>query len=396
VAVAAGSTLRVAVTAQNKNGATTAISAATAPIPSTTTQAPPPPGSTPAPSDSDPALAPAPTPTPTPAPAPQNGRFGFATPGNLMSLSSSDVARYLDGAQAAHAGWVRFGIHWDMVQAGGPGSYNWTFFDNFVNATRARGMKVLAVILFTPSWARPGGTSFTTPPTNLADYATFAKATATHYSPLGVHAYEIWNEPNIAGFWAPGADPARYTQMLKLAYPAIKSADPSATVVSGGLSPYGSYGQRDSQNVNPLTFLEAMYANGAAGSFDALGWHPYNFPYGLSFTTWSAWSQMAETTPSARSIMTAGGDGAKQIWATEFGAPTGNTSRDVNESVQAQLVTDSYARLKSWSWAGPAFFYSYRDNGTNRLDVEDNFGVLHFDWTPKPSYTAFQSAAAAG
>src|SRR5947207_2526952 len=81
-----------------------------------------------------------------------------------------------------------------------------------------------------------------------------------------------------------------------------------------------------------------MYANGAAGSFDAVGWHPYNYPYGLGYANWSAWSQMSETSPSARSLMTANGDGGKQIWATEFGAPTGSASNEESEAAQAQLV----------------------------------------------------------
>jgi hypothetical protein len=184
--------------------------------------------------------------------------------------------------------------------------------------------------------------------------------------------------------------------MLKLSYAAIKQLDPSATVISAGLSPYGSYGNFDAQHMNPINFLQNMYANGAAGSLDAVGWHPYNFPYGLSFYGWSAWSQMTDTSPSARSIMIAAGDGAKQIWTTEFGWPTGSSTRAVSESVQAQMLTDSYAKLKTWSWAGPAFFYSGRDAGTNTLDIEHNFGIIRNDWSLKPSYAAYQSAAAAG
>src|SRR5205085_304539 len=149
---------------------------------------------------------------------------------------------------------------------------------------------------------RPAGTSSTTPPTNLGDYATFAATAARHFGPLGVHDYEIWNEPNI-GFWSPSPDPARYTQMLKQAYAAIKGVDPAATVISAGLSPYGSYGQQDATHMNPLTFLQQMYANGAHGSMDGVGWHPYAYPYGTTYAAWSAWSQMSETTPSARSIM---------------------------------------------------------------------------------------------
>jgi hypothetical protein len=211
---------------------------------------------------------------------------------------------------------------------------------------------------------------------------------------MGVHAYEIWNEPNIDRFWAPAPEPGRYAQLLRLAYAAVKSVDPSATVVSAGLSPYGSYGQRNAKRMNPLTFLERMYANGAAGSFDALGWHPSNYPYGLSYARWSAWSQMAQTSPSARSIMKAHGDRAKRIWATEFSYPTGGRSRGVSEATQARLIAKSYTALKRWSWAGPAFVYTYHDNGTNKLNVEENFGVVRYDYSPKPSYKAYQRAAA--
>jgi hypothetical protein len=94
--------------------------------------------------------------------------------------------------------------------------------------------------------------------------------------------------------------------------------------------------------------------------------------------------------------MSANGDGAKQIWATEFGAPTGSTSNSMTEAGQAQLVTDAYTKLKSWTWAGPAFFYSYRNVGTNFSNVEDNFGIIRYDWSLKPAYAAYQAAAAAG
>src|SRR5207248_909512 len=103
------------------------------------------------------------------------------------------------------------------------------------------------------------------PPTNLNDYASFVHVAAAHFAAHGVHAYEIWNEPNLASFWEPTPDPVRYTQMLKLAYPAIKSADPTATVVTGGLSPGGSYGAVTSTYTNEVTFLEQMYKDGAHG-----------------------------------------------------------------------------------------------------------------------------------
>jgi hypothetical protein len=331
-----------------------------------------------------------------PAAPSASGRFGIATGGAVQNLSATDLTRYLDAVKAAGAQWIRIDFNWAVIQGGGPTSYNWGPFDNVVNGARARGLNVLGTMLYTPGWARPAGTSGTTPPTNLNDYVTFARACVQHFGPAGVHNFEIWNEPNISQFWAPGPDTARYTQLLKLAYAAIKQLDPSATVVSAGLSPYGSYGQFDAQHMNPINYLQGMYANGAAGSLDAVGWHPYNFPNGLGFYGWSGWSQMTDTSPSARSVMTAAGDGGKQIWATEFGWPTGSSTRAVSEATQAQMVTDSYAKLKTYSWAGPAFFYSGRDAGTDLFNIEDNFGIIHNNWSPKASYAAYQAAAAAG
>jgi polysaccharide biosynthesis protein PslG len=326
---------------------------------------------------------------------PEQSRFGLADGGDLETLSGSERARYLDGVAATGAKWIRVGLYWSVIQPRGRSSYAWTPFDRIVAAARARGLNVLGVLIYTPPWARPPGADPSTPPSDPSEYARFAAAAAAHFRGRGVRAYEIWNEPNNSSFWAPGPDPARYAQLLRLAYPAIKGADSSATVVTGGLSPFGSYGAVSGEHMNPLTFLERMYASGARGSFDAVGWHPYSYPYGLAYEAWSAWSQMAETTPSARSIMAANGDDEKQIWPTEMGAPTGSSSQAVSEAAQARLVTDMYAKLATWSWAGPAFFYNYRDKGPNASDREQNFGLVRHNGTPKPALAAFEAAAKA-
>jgi polysaccharide biosynthesis protein PslG len=333
-------------------------------------------------------------PPPAPASTTTFPRFGIAAGGNIQNLSAADLTRDLDMYKSAGSRWARIDINWQSIQRGGPASYDWAPFDRVVQGASSHGLKVLATILYTPAWARPAGTGGNTPPTDLSTYSAFARAAVQHFAPMGVHTWEIWNEPNI-GFWAPAPDPVRYTQMLKLAYPAIKQADPTAFVVSAGLSPYGAYGQSTATLMNPLTFLERMYAAGAAGSFDALGWHPYNFT-GIFFHPASAWSQVAETTPSARSMMVANGDSGKQIWGTEFGAPTGTASSAVSEASQAQLVKDGYAKWKTWSFAGPLFWYSARDQGTNSADREDNFGLVNYDYAPKPSFSAFQAVVAAG
>ncbi|HEY6068567.1 MAG TPA: cellulase family glycosylhydrolase, partial [Gaiellaceae bacterium] len=196
-------------------------------------------------------------------------RAGFSIGGGFQNESDTDMARDLDSMKDAGARWIRMDVNWAVIQAGGPSSYGWAPFDRVAAAARARGLSVLAEIVYTPSWAQPAGAPAESPPANLDDYARFAAAAAAHYAPLGVHAYEIWNEPNNASFWRPRADVVRYTAMLRAAYPAIKAADPGAVVVTGGMSPAVD----DGRNVAPLNFLRGIYANGGKAFFDAVGHH---------------------------------------------------------------------------------------------------------------------------
>jgi polysaccharide biosynthesis protein PslG len=218
---------------------------------------------------------------------------------------------------------------------------------------------------------------------------------ARRYGPLGVHAWEIWNEQNGSVFWKPTPSPSLYTAMLKASYRAIKASDPDAWVLTGGLTPaYTSGG-----NLSPVDFLADIYRYGAKGSFDAVGAHPYcwagSFHCPGQEASWSAWSQMSSTQSSLRSILLANGDQGKLIWGTEFGAPTAGGGQAVGEDGQAGQLLDSYSLFGSYSWTGPLFWYSYRDACRNTGDTECYFGLVRSDGSHKPAYAAYQQSVGA-
>lgn len=237
---------------------------------------------------------------------------------------------------------------------------------------------MLGLIAYTPAWARSFGTTNKHPPLDPQHFANFVAETVLRYAPLGVHHWELWNEPNHSGFWRPCPDVASYTALLTLGSAAAKAVDPDAFVVSAGMSPATDNGC----NIAPRTFLAGMYASGGQGSFDALGHHPYSYPaYPGEEHGWSAWYQMYGTSPSLRSIMEDWGDGDKPIWATEWGARIG----PVDEDTQADMLSRAYGLFGSYSWAGPLFTYTYRDY--------DSFGLVRSDWSPRPAWYAYQAAA---
>jgi hypothetical protein len=337
--------------------------------------------------------------TPTSPPPPPSGTnsfgadvFGVSTGGAIQNEDATTLGRDLDLMAGTHTHWVRVDINWAQIQNGGPSSYDWGAIDRVVQGATARGLKILGTIDYTPGWARPSGTSASFGP-DPTQYATFAATAAQHYAALGVHAYEIWNEPNLNASWTPKPDTAAYTRMLKAAYPAIKGPDPTATVLTGGTAPAGS----DGTQIAPVDFLNGIYANGGAGSFDAVAHHPYCWPANPGDAQgWSAWYQMYGTSPSLRSTMIANGDSAKKIWATEFGAPTNGpaSSNPVSEATQASMLTKAYQLYRSYDWAGPLFFYQGRDAGTTTDTRENFFGLTRYDLSTKPAYTAYQQATA--
>ncbi len=280
-----------------------------------------------------------------------------------------------------------------MVE-GTRGSFNWSLYDRLVAAATNRGLRIVAVLAYSPGWARTApGTDDKYPPSSVADYAAFARKAVERYAPLGVTHFELWNEPNLAMFWKPKPDPVKYAQLVAASYAAMKAAAPSITVLAGAFSPAGGYRDSDCNNtpdsgtattLNPIDFLEAMYANGAKGKFDALSHHPYAGSGGPTFAhRCNAWHQMGNTSPSLRSLMESNGDGGKKIWATEFGTDLSWVSGD--EQQQARNLTDAFRLWLTYPWAGALMYFSYKQN-------LEGHNLVRPDWSPRPVWHAFKAA----
>lgn len=311
---------------------------------------------------------------------------GVATGASPLWEDDADLARDLDAVAGSGATWVRFDFDWATAEPAA-GAFDWSHIDRAVDGARSRGLAVLALPAYTPGWARPPGSTRMHPPTDPADFARFVAAAAARYTGRGVAGWEIWNEPNLAHFWQPTPDPAAYTQLLTQASRAVRQVDPHAVVLTGGLSP--ARDDPDGGQISPVTFLRGVYAAGGAGSFDAVGMHPYCYPARPSDARTAAWNTFYRL-PAVHEVMAEHGDGAKQVWLTEFGAPTGSARGAVSEAEREAVLRDAFATLGRWPWAGPLLWYSHRDTGTDPADREQNFGLLRHDFTAKPALRAFR------
>jgi polysaccharide biosynthesis protein PslG len=288
----------------------------------------------------------------------------------MYFYNQDQINKTLDALQALGVQNVRIMIPWAGVQVLGPNSYIWQNVDWAVDAANARGMGVLGVLEKTPWWA--GTPSYSGHP-DPQEYAKWVGVTAERYAGR-ISAYEIWNEPNSKLFYEP-VDAVAYTELLKAAYPVIKAADPSATVVAGVVAALINTGQFTQ---NPVDFIGEMYAAGAHGYFDALSFHPYSYTLKFSEGAGQAASPLRQLR-DIRELMELNGDGNLKVWATEYGQPTSEGS----EQNQADFTADFLNFWHTEAGTGPIFLYTTRDIDSASMLPSETLGLFFDNGQPK-------------
>lgn len=332
-------------------------------------------------------------------PGDEHPAIGLSVAETLTGLGPDELEAQLDDFVTLNIEWIRLDFDWAVIQRRGAESYEWERLDRVIAAATEKGFKLLPILVYTPRWAQPADCqSVRCPPADPASFGRFAEEAARRYAPLGIHVWEIWNEPNTSLSWRPAADPAAYTALLKEAHERIKEVDPDAFIVSGGLAVIDTSGG----SIAPRDYLAQLYEAGAAPYFDAVAYHPYSFPALPSHrASWNGWQQMAYTSPSLRSIMENNGDAGKKIWMTEYGAPTGGPgpaaeayipltrTSHVTEAYQKEMLVDALRSIKKYPWAGPFFWYSYEDLSASTDTPENFYGIRRADGSTKPAYDVF-------
>jgi hypothetical protein len=232
----------------------------------------------------------------------------------------------------------------------------------------------------------------------VAAFTSFCTSVVSMYAPKGIHHYEILNEQNGNDNWNSAqnyVNPAGYAELLKSVYPAIKAADPEATVVLGGLAVFMDGDGTNEGNGNylgsclPGTFMTQFYSTTGGtseGYFDALGIHPY--PGNQLPTTGNNWGVFLNPPgengyygESVRAIMVANGDTNKQMWITEYGSDTSS----ISDTLEAQIYTNGLTLAKGMSYVGAFYCFNWND------DVDGDYGMVDSSYNAKPALAAVEA-----
>jgi len=243
-----------------------------------------------------PASAP-PSPTASaPLPAADGGPnpIEAATATSLPTLPPVDVMRYQVGIQVEQSpdfnyenqddfyrsvtedlglGWIKQQVRWEAMESQ-PGEIDWSVLDFIMPSAQRFEVKLLLSVVTAPDWAREPGVALGRegPPADPQTYADFVAEIVKRY-PGRIHAIEVWHEQNTGREWTSnhGLNAAKYVELLRAAYDAIKAIDPGIIVISGGLAPTGISDGLSA--TDDLAYLQQLIDAGVLDWADCIGAH---------------------------------------------------------------------------------------------------------------------------
>jgi hypothetical protein len=347
-----------------------------------------------------------------------------ALPADFWGVVTNEAPNTKEGATLKAGGVESFRvpINWGAVQPGRGDLPQWGSIDPYVRAGAEAGASVLPFLIGAPGWAvhSEGIGGGSRAPVSLpvqtaaqrSAWREFLRLAVFRYGPGGsfwaenpllpehpIRTWQIWNEENFK-YFAARPSPAQYGKLVVNSYRDLRSADPGARIVLGGLfgRPKGGDTKAAPGRIKrayfAADFLEGMYKTtpGVRGKFLAVALHPYSYNY----------QQLAPQIEELRAALKAVHDPGRAIWLTELGwssgrpsAANGHNKFEKGRAGQARELRGAFGLLRSRSAAWQVkrvYWFSFTDSpGT--CNFCDGSGLFEDGMKPKPAWSSYKSFA---
>lgn len=345
------------------------------------------------------------SPSPTPqGQSNQGAQGGWAVDNKGSTAFSHSLSSQLGYMQQAGAGWVRINFRLgscfsDWTSPGCNGKTALATYDQVVQNALDDKLQVLG-LLSNESW--PGTQADWT--SHNAENAQgngdngyvdrFAVKAggelAAHYKGQ-ISRWEVWNEPNagtsspVPGVYSGGSFiyPSNFAWLLTLTYRAIKTANPVATVISGGvLSQDGDSGSDYLSRTYEMGIRNAAWTRGAY-PFDAVGQHLY-IDQSRAVSADKLSSSLQDVRDTYRTYE--GSATSKATYITEVGWSTDS----VSAAVQARNLQTVYTTTLNTGYVAQTYWFNVQDIPEAGL----SFGLVDGNGVRKPAFSAYVQYAA--
>jgi hypothetical protein len=308
---------------------------------------------------------------------------------------------------------VRIPIPWGSVQPSGPADANFTNVDALVSGAAAAGLNVLPFIYDAPAWAvtpaRVPGSTASAPKTlpvktgaERTAWSNFLELVVSRYGPTGtfwaanpslpaspIRTWQIWNEENFK-YFVVRPSPSDYGKLINVSYAAVKSVDPGAKLILGGMfarPKEAEYKRKPPQAYFATDFLDQLYTStpGVKKKFVGVALHPYTTKY----------QQLTPDIEEFLTVLKANHDAGKRLWITEIGwssePHSAGDSFAKGPAGQAKQLKGAFKLFKSKAakWKLQRVYWFSVDDQPDSCNFCGGSGLFGPGFVPKKSWFAY-------
>ncbi len=268
---------------------------------------------------------------------------------------------------------MRTDARWErQIQPRNKDEWNFSIVDHIVDTYAKHGMEVQLILTYGPRWAVSKDWKPFSQEPRFAQWGgrpeyeywkAFVEKTFERYRGK-IRYYETWNEPDLDYFANFSVE--EYLEMQKIAYKALRSIDPEAKLLSGGVSSIGTDRSGPRQGIIGKIL--------AAGTCDVFAFHAHggfqNYQHQLQYVR----------------------EELKKSPMPWYSNETAITSSASGEYLQAKTLFQKF--LYAWTEGSIGYnWYDLRNDGFNPRNNEHNYGMVTFDFRPKPVYLTYNMLA---
>jgi hypothetical protein len=309
---------------------------------------------------------------------------------------------------------VRIPIGWGSVEQV-QGVADFSQVDALIAGAARAGIDVLPFVYNAPPWAVasvpvPGSGGTVRAPKTLpvksagqrAAWTRFLQLVAARYGPNGtfwsanpaipprpISTWQIWNEQNFK-YFVVRPNPADYGKLVNLSFSALRSIDPGAKLILGGMFSQPREAQfkaKPPQAYFATDFLDRLYSStpGIKRKFAGVALHPYTTKY----------QELTPDIEAFRQILLENGDSAKKLWITEIGwsslPPARNDSFSKGPNGQVKQLEGAFRVFKSKQakWKLKRIYWFSVDDQPSGCNFCGGTGLFGEGFVPKKSWFAY-------
>lgn len=277
--------------------------------------------------------------------------------------------------------------------------YRWGRYDAIFNNAALNGVRVMPVLLGSPSWAASKQQNPPMHPSHRQAFYDFAEAAADRYGPsssfwrdrglngaaVGARDWQVWNEVNLKNYWNDRPSPTQYNAMVRGTHAAVRAGDSYATTVLAGL-PWGNHGQ------TPPEFWKSMFKADPRifKYFSSFAIHPYARTPSIAVDS--------GVRPAASTVRSLTPTYKRRLWITEMGwaTPRPDGRFEVSESLQASNLKSFYDKVlavRTPDRLNGAIWFSLQDK--SGAEWYNRTGLLKANGSTKPSWARLKCVTGA-